>query len=201
MSEMLEAFTPPKARGTSRKWSPLEPSDVDYGVDGGMYVCMSFDPGLTTGWAVFGCYMVALRSDKYRILENIDFWSAGEFRGTEREVARQMLSLAAAWPDAHIVCEDFILRQYGAQRELLAPVRITARFDQGLEIAGDERKIILQQPALAMTTVTDDRLKSSGFWNPTSGQPHARDAIRHNITWLRRAKEILKVQVHDEEES
>jgi hypothetical protein len=42
-------------------------------------------------------------------------------------------------------------------------------------------------PSLAMSTVPDDRQKRWGFWVP--GKEHARDAVKHNITFLKRRKE------------
>lgn len=143
---------------------------------------------------MFNVHLIALTSDKYKILENIVLWSAGEFKGSEKDIAYDMLWLARAWPYAAIVLEDFILRRFDMNRALLSPVRITARFEQGLAMAGDERadKIIFQQPALALGTVHDERLRNWGFWNITRGKPHARDAIRHALTALRRAKETLR---------
>ena len=51
----------------------------------------------------------------------------------------------------------------------------------------------LQQPSLAMSTMTDERLKLAeqsakglGFHSSTAGLPHARDAARHGLTFARR---------------
>jgi hypothetical protein len=49
------------------------------------------------------------------------------------------------------------------------------------------RYFVKQSASLAMTTVTDDRQKEWGFWLP--GKPHARDAVKHNLTFLWRQKE------------
>lgn len=43
--------------------------------------------------------------------------------------------------------------------------------------------ITYQSAAQAKGVVTDKRLKSWGLWVP--GQQHARDAIRHAVTYLR----------------
>lgn len=187
----------PRKGNLARKWSPLVPSDVDYDGEGNpMYQLVCFDPGGTTGWAVFGVWWAALRSDKYKLMDNVDFWSCGQFTGTEREQADQMLALAGAWPEAYLLIEDFILRTADPRRHVLSPVRLTARFEQGLVERKDDREIILQMPSLAMSTITDERMKiiNPEFISRTAGQPHARDTIRHALTWLRRVKEINTIR-------
>lgn len=52
------------------------------------------------------------------------------------------------------------------------------------------RPIIWQQPALAMSTVTDDRLKKMGLYAPTMGKEHGRDGLRHALTWAKRARQM-----------
>lgn len=166
---------------------------------GKLYKVVSFDPGGTTGWAVFCVQFDAMRNIEGKILNRIPYWNAGEFTGDENKQVDEMLGLVQAWDDAKIVMEDFVLRKFSMLRDLLAPVRVISAFTYGLHAVSDSRQIILQQPSLAMTTITDDRLRRLGYWTPLSGQPHARDAVRHSITWLRRAKEIMKIQVdHDE---
>lgn len=183
-------ITKPK-RNANKVRSPLEPSDVDYGGHS-LYVCATFDQGGTTGWSVFGIYMDALRSDDYKILDNIAFWSAGEFTGSENSQVDQMLALASNWQDAHLLLEDFHLRQLAGGSEMLSPVRLMAAFRYGLHLMDPNRNFIIQAGTLAMTTITDERQKEWGFWIP--GQQHARDAVKHNLTWLRRAKEIMTVR-------
>lgn len=154
------------------------------------FVTIAFDPGGTTGWALFGVHKAAMRSDDYKILDNILFWSAGHFKGPEDDQVESMTRLAGAWPIASIVIEDFILRKFTMDRELLAPVRITAAFSHQLWLQDrGVRYAILQPPSLAMTTITDERQRSMDLWLP--GMPHANDAIKHAVTWLRRKKTML----------
>lgn len=183
-------MTRPKREATKVR-SPLEPSDVDYPA-GQLYVCMSFDQGGTTGWSIFGVYMECLRSDDYKILDNIEFWSAGELVGPETNQVEQMLTMAANWPDAHLLLEGFQLRQLTGGSEMLSPVRMEAAFRFGLARDAPDRQYIIQLPQLAMETMTDERLQAAGIWVP--GKEHAVDAIRHNLTWLRRAKQIMTVR-------
>lgn len=157
-----------------------------------MYVSAAFDPGGTTGWAVFGVHLDAIIDPECRILDNIEFWSAGQFFGPEKKQAKEMWELVEQWPTAHIVMEDFVLRKFSSARELLSPVRLTARFEGWMDANKDDRPIIKQQGSLAMTHVTDDRLKRMGLYPPLSGLEHARDAVRHNLTWLKRAKKLAE---------
>src|SRR5215471_4818089 len=124
------------------------------------YEVVAFDPGGTTGWAVTSVHREAMEDDEYKILDNILFWTAGEFTGPWESQVDAMLELCGAWPEAKVVCEDFYLRQLAVD---LAPVRITGAFQYGLRLDGRKHKnakarpIIMQMPALAMTTVTDAR--------------------------------------------
>lgn len=168
-----------------------------------MWTCIGLDPGGTTGWCLLRIHRIAMESPDYRILENVAGWSAGQVSGSVNHQIDKLVDLVEAWPDAEIVCEDFILRQLGG-RDLLDPVRITQPLSWWLERGGQRswdtdyvedwkpRELHLQQPALAMTTVTDERLKAWGLLHLTAGQPHARDALRHALTFARRRKVILQ---------
>lgn len=170
----------------------VEPEDLaDLDVDD-MYVCVAFDPGGKTGWAVFGVHSDAIDDPEYRIIDNIEFWTMGEFFGPEPEQAREMYELVEQWPTAKIIMEDFVLRKFSSARELLSPVRVCERFCGRMDQAGDKRPIIKQMPSLAMTKVTDARLKKMGLYNATVGKEHGRDAVRHCLTWLSRAKKLAE---------
>lgn len=179
-------FVAPVRIATRRK-APIAPDDIEWesGEPEPFYV-LAFDPGGTTGWAVFGIWPEAMSDPAQPILGNVAFWSAGQFTGPEDDQVDQMISLVEAWPEeSDIAVEDFILRQFTMARDLLAPVRVTAAFKYALR----PRTFTRQQPSLAMRSVTDDRLKAWGFWAPLKGQEHARDAVKHAITRLRLLKE------------
>ena len=118
---------------------------------------------------------------------------AGSDRTQGRELARQIGGF-----NGPVVIEDFVLRKYTKDRDLLAPVRITARIEQIVELlreygyakedvaAGRVLPMFKQQPSLAMSTCTDERMRRWGLWTP--GKPHANDALRHAVTFLRRCK-------------
>ena len=168
-----------------------------------MWTCIGLDPGGTTGWCVLRIWPIAMESEAYRILDNIVSWSAGEIVGPIGHQIDKLVDLADCWPDAEIVCEDFTLRQLRGGRELLDPVRVTEPLKWWLERGGRRawdteegedwkpRELHMQQPALAMTTITDERLKAFGILDLTAGQPHARDAMRHALTFARRRKAVM----------
>lgn len=83
-----------------------------------------------------------------------------------------------------LVIEDFILRERTKQRNLLAPVRLTAGLVQEVLRSDKLIGITLQSASDAKSVVTDERLKALGLWQV--GQQHARDAIRHLALFLRR---------------
>lgn len=147
---------------------------------------IALDPGGTTGWALFQVHPEAMGGDpEIPVMSNIEYWNAGQFRGNQDDQVDQILGLVAEWPQARLVTEDFKLRQLDA---VLDPVEINAIIRREVR----PRYWVKQMPSLAMTTVTDERLKAWGFWIP--GQEHARDAIRHSITFLKRRKEVAVKQ-------
>lgn len=151
---------------------------------------IAYDPGGVTGWAVISVHPDALLDPDCYILDNITHFSCGQFIGNEFEHVDQMLWLADYWPSAGLVVEDFILRKFDMSRNLLAPVRLTAAFRYTLM---PERFVHIQAPQLAKTTVTDARLRAMGFWEQTAGAVHARDAIRHVLTFYKRLKSNPKL--------
>jgi hypothetical protein len=151
---------------------------------------LAFDPGGTTGVARFWLPDSALRREQ-KILGALEF-ECFEIGGTERQQGRELALLLAAYTGP-IVIESFTLRKFSQDEDLLSPVRMRARIEQivdtlehwGPEGAG-RRSMFFQEPSLAMKTVTDDRMHRWGLWVP--GKEHGRDAIRHGVTFLRRAK-------------
>lgn len=151
-----------------------------------MYQVLAYDGGGTTGWCVLGIHEIAMYSPEYKILDNLAFWSAGEFAGPEARVIEEAAELAEVWDEAEVVAESFHVRQMGAD---LSPVRVHAVVGYVIR----PRELHWQQPSLAMTTITDQRLKDMGLYPPLAGKPHARDATRHALTWARRRKRDLEV--------
>jgi hypothetical protein len=149
--------------------------------DPNAYQVLSLDPGGTTGWAVFDVHPEAMGPDpEIPVLFNVDWWTAGQFTGSVSAQCDEIIALIRSWPSARLVTEDFKLRQINA---VLTPVEINAIVLHEAR----PRYFVKQMPSLAMTTAPDERLKAWGFWLP--GKEHARDAIRHNITYLKRQKE------------
>lgn len=101
---------------------------------------------------------------------------------------RDKVSQRSIHGPVEVVFEDFILRERTKNRNLLSPVRMTSAITTALEFTpGDYQLEVMQSPSNAKTTMTDDRLRRLGLWLP--GQPHARDATRHLVLYMRRRKE------------
>lgn len=195
---MTQSFLSP-AREGSRKKSPMDPGDVyGRGTDVSQSATViAVDPGGTTGWALACFDPKAFLEDGPKLLSSVRFWTCGQVDGSEDSQVETLVSLLAAWPQADVVVEDFLLREFRMGRELLAPVRVTAKLEYAMRGTGEAgswngsgpgRRFYLQQPALAKSAVTDHRLKLSGFYEPTIGKVHARDAVRHLLTFARRKK-------------
>ena len=106
-----------------------------------------------------------------------------------------LYKLISDWPTAAVVVEDFILRAERKEksRELLSPVRLTAKLETYLW--RDGRRMFLQQPAQAKTTISNERLKMWNCYTGTGAQEHARDADRHAMLFLRRCMGPQGVQL------
>lgn len=151
---------------------------------------IALDPGGTTGWSVIMVHPECLSDPDVSILENILHYEQGQFEGPELDQADEIIGLLQAWDNAAIVCEDFQLRTTAAE---LSPVRIRAMVELYIHRDPEEnRPIFLQMPSLAKTTVTDKRLKQWKLYRP--GEEHARDSLRHSITFLRRASVDVRIR-------
>lgn len=153
-------------------------------------VLVSIDPGGTTGWSVLGVHPEALCEPDVAILNNIEHWSHGQIGGDENDQAAELLGLIDSWPGCCVLFEDFILRTSVSSREVLSPVRLTARVEFGLHLSGGDIPVFKQMPSEAKSVVTDERLRQWGFYQREGGLEHARDADRHGLTWLRKCKQF-----------
>jgi hypothetical protein len=166
---------------------------------------IAIDPGGTTGWTLISVHPECLVADDAKVLDNIFIHQHGQVdcgsrRGnlgtslhsgisTDGEFSGvyDLAKFIKSWPVAAIVIEDFTLRQMRKDRDLLSPVRITAAL--GYSIWRDGRDYHVQSPADAKRVCTDARLKEWRMYDPTGGLVHARDADRHAILFLRKAKQ------------
>jgi hypothetical protein len=155
---------------------------------------MAFDPGGTTGWCATSFrlgHLAILRSAGLRAFLGAEALTltAGQLTGSENAQTLDAIDLIdaglASGHADHVILlyEDFILRQRRKDRDLLSPVRVTAK----LEIVNEMQwgfPELKQQPSLAKSSMPNSRLKALKLYRP--GKPHANDAIRHNITLIRR---------------
>lgn len=148
-------------------------------------VLLGLDPGGTTGWALLVIGRDAMLEPELKILDNIALYTYGEFTGDEHKQTDAVEEMLESWPGAAVVREDFILRTQNKDKSVLSPVRLGFGIDHLMYQRG--REVFLQQPAMAKTTASDERLKSWGLYRP--GSEHSRDATRHAITFARRAKD------------
>lgn len=126
---------------------------------------LAVDPGGTTGWAI---------CDE----DHLDLVATGQERDQFafcRMADRHAEGLFAAPVDV-IVCESYTVtpRTIKLTREYSALEIIgTLRYIAGMH----GKRFKLQPPASAKNFMTNDRLRSLGWWRP--GEDHARDALRH----------------------
>lgn len=197
------------------------------GLEGGLFNCIAFDGGGTTGWALMSVRARYFLDRQSRLLDHVIFWAAGQYIGSIMEQVEEAADLCTSWcpqyPDSRrgdwapvdnlaIVAEHFTLRQFRMDSTLLLPVEFNAGLRQELWKFRPRRLLFTQQPAMAMGDMPDDRLAAAdayvdqaglgfrdgsgvgrrlpgGYHASTRGKPHARDALRHAFTFLRREKD------------
>jgi hypothetical protein len=171
---------------------------------GAIVPILGIDPGGVTGWSLIALPRKVLQQPVFKqpmemILREKVEWMHGQVdcRGKEDEGAYQLRKLIDQWPTAAVVVEDFILRagRQEKSRDLLSPVRITAKIEHHLWL--NNRKMFLQQPSLAKR-LTDDRLKHMGVYTRQGGMQHARDADRHVLMFIRRCMDTKGVALQQD---
>lgn len=147
---------------------------------------LSLDPGGTTGYAV----MSYDPSEPIDLLPPNDGWYVGQLGPHEHHL--ELEQLLYRHPNATIVCESFEFRQYRQRdninlmsREYIGVVKL---FGQR---RGDLYPVVFQTAGAAKPFVTDEKLKVMGLWVP--GQKHARDALRHLVTYLVRQEKRIEL--------
>lgn len=188
---------------------------LSYRDDGGRgLVVVSFDPGVTTGWAVHRLDLDSLvgRGFVETIYDDTSGFALGEIRGdgsdeSEMDMAEAMVGLVrsayvlgdyAGGDLFAIVMEDFVLRRSEASRSLLAPVRVFSRFEMALRGVTSGAGVVLpyfkQSAADAKNVVTDERLRRWNVYEESVGAVHARDAQRHGILFARKVASVNPLQ-------
>jgi hypothetical protein len=142
---------------------------------------LSLDPGGTTGWAA-----MSYDSSKPIVLgrPTDGDWVVGQLGPHEHHL--ELRELLYKFPTATIVCESFEFRQYRQRdninlmsREYIGIVKLFGQERGGLK---STLPVVFQTAGAAKPFVTDEKLKIMGLWVP--GQKHARDALRHMVTYL-----------------
>lgn len=160
---------------------------------------IGIDPGENTGW----CRLTIPRTSIYgKEPGEIVEWDYGEFTGPEPHQVRDICRLVRETQSLDfgvgpaLVVEDFDIPPEAPTTDpvLLIPVRIAAmlRYAQFMGQLGPDALVMLQGRTDAKGTATDERLKLWGLY--TAGSDHVRDATRHAIVAVRRAKAKVEVR-------
>jgi hypothetical protein len=175
-------------------------------------IVIAIDPGGTTGWSLMSFHPDVFSADgkanKVDWRRNLEVWrhgqvDCGSLRGNldveiggspihegisaagEAAGCNELIGLLRAWPGAAVVIESFFLREFSKNQDLLSPQRITSVLNYDLWFH-QRPTAFAQQPALAKTYATDEKLKAWKLYERFGGMGHARDADRHAVTFVQR---------------
>ena len=189
-----------------RRKGYIAESEITYGET----TVIAIDPGGTAGWSLISVHPQSLTEPNADFLDNIFCHQHGQVDcGTHRGNLHSTLhngistdgefsgiydlaEFIKAWPVAAVVIEDFTLRTFRMDRDLLSPVRVTAGVGYAMWLAG--RDYHTQSPGDAKRICSDERLKEWKMYDSYGGLQHARDADRHAILFLRKAKSNSKLR-------
>jgi phage terminase large subunit-like protein len=151
-----------------------------------MTAVLAVDPGRTTGLA--WCDSIATLGGKMD--ERVGgLVSHTQVTGDDTTIARRIVAGAERIDARVIVMESFQLRPGVALKgaDALAPVKIAAMVDVLLGRTFGGRCVLMYQTASqGKSVMTDVRMKAVGCW--WKGEPHAVDAGRHLLTFVRRVR-------------
>lgn len=150
---------------------------------------LALDPGGTTGACLIIVEAAVLAPAGSPMLEGLIAWEQWQVGGPENQQVDTIMGHIESNPEAAIVIEGFQLRTMAAE---LSPVRITAAIDWAMHSSYPGKPLFRQMPSLGKR-ITNDRLKRGGLYR-SDGNEHARDATRHAVMFLRRAKKDLALQ-------
>jgi hypothetical protein len=155
---------------------------------------------MTTGWCRITVPRLTIFGDQP---SEITEWDTGELMGPEEQQIVELARLCRTTQSLDyqvgpaLICEDFDVTEIVTTdaQVLFSPIRLAAMIRMTMHLAtipsytplfGDAR-LFMQTRGMAKGTMTDDRLKLAGMY--TAGSDHERDATRHAIMGLRRAKQ------------
>lgn len=172
---------------------------------------LALDPGETTGWCLitptmnrfaeiesgyetmdFGQIDCGARQgnlvDDDEISDTMRGIGNGRNPNGESMGVGRILRLIDENPTVAVLAEDFIVdfNQITKARNAVSPIRITAKLEQELWQRG--MNLHLQERSNPKVSMNNDRLRDLGVLGDTSGLPHARDAMRHGLYFLRRCQ-------------
>lgn len=182
-----------------------------YDDDSPTLIVMSYDPGVTVGWAVHRAPIDSLITMGFKgTVSDARFaWCAGAVGSgrSEDECVDVMVDLmreayvlgdySREKPDKFVVVmEDFIPRMFAQDRAFLSPVRVFSKFERDLYKMNRDLdfqvRYVKQSSSDALSIVSDARLKTWNLYRP--GSIHARDAQKHGVLACRKfASGLLRV--------
>jgi hypothetical protein len=145
---------------------------------------MSIDPGQASGWAV-GRFPAEAKAG----VPAVELLDSGIEKDLQEDFhARNLVIIALGYKPRVLIIEDFIIHADRKdinlrQRNILSPVRITAKFEYGMKYNHSiypipNLVIVKQMAGDAKKMWPNERLRDHNVYRPGKAD-HERDAIRH----------------------
>jgi hypothetical protein len=155
----------------------------------GLVYAMGIDPGGTTGVAIIGVHERTIYSTHPG---KIKYFETFAVTGNLSAQVMEIMTAASEFHPIALVVESFTPKKPITSPEYLSPVRVAARIEMCVETHYILAKLFWQTSSDAMSTAPDSRLKLWGLY--VAGPDHIKDATRHAITFIRKAKENTKLR-------
>ncbi|HXS25765.1 MAG TPA: hypothetical protein VN719_16135 [Gemmatimonadales bacterium] len=160
---------------------------------------LGIDPGVTTGWARITVPRLSIWGSEP---SKICSWKTGQLRGRISdqvwamcEIIRETQSLAYKLGPA-VVTEDFDFGRPLKDPEVYTPVYFAQQLRFCFERTAlcNDARLVMQGRDIAKSSFDDARLAAAGLWAARGQTDHERDALRHALTALRRAKRSFNLR-------
>lgn len=162
------------------------PSEGQFSFPDNLPIIMPYDPGGTTGWAYFNPFSLIVKCGQItgqhhlELNQHLELHLGRTIALLDQMAMRNLNGAIKTRSPREIICESFQFRQFtGFDKskveldsvEYIGVIKLYSQLSH--------TPLHFQTASVAKHFVSDDKLKRLGWYTPTAGMVHARDALRH----------------------